>query len=128
MSFVALALGIAIAILGMLGIASPESLAGILRQFQSSAGLFLAAGVRVALGISLFLSAPTSRAPATLRILGVVFLAAGVVMPFLGLEFFTSALDSFLSLGRWAAAVWGVVAIGLGLFVVYAVFPGARPA
>jgi hypothetical protein len=125
-SFVTLALGLAIAVFGMLGIAWPESLTGILRQFQSPNGLCFGAGFRVALGASLLLSATSSRTPEILRVLGVVFLVAGLVMPFLGLDYFRSAIESFLSLGRWAAAAWGVVALGLGLFIVYAVAPGSR--
>jgi hypothetical protein len=125
-SFVTLALGLSIAFFGVLGVAWPESLTGILRQFQSSNGLYFGAGFRVALGASLLLSATSSRAPEILRVLGVVFLVAGLVMPFLGIEYFRSAIESFLSLGRWAAAAWGVVALGLGLFIVYAVAPGSR--
>jgi len=117
-----------IAALGILGIAWPESLAAILRQVQTPAGLYLGAGGRVVLGISLLLSAPGSRAPDTLRVLGLVLLVAGLVMPFLGLEVFRSGLESFLSLGRWAARVWGGVALGFGLFVAYAVAPRSRAA
>jgi hypothetical protein len=127
-SFVSLALGLSIAALGVLGIAWPESLAGILRQFQSAGGLFLGASFRVALGISLLLSASASRNPETLRVLGVVFLVGGLAMPFIGLEFFRSAIDSFLSLGHGAAAIWGVVALALGLFVAYSVAPRSRAA
>jgi len=121
MSFVSLALGLAIAAVGILAIAWPESFAEILYQAQTPAGLYRGAGFRVFLGISLLLSARSSRAPAALRVLGVVFLVAGLVMPFLGFELFRSALESFLSLGPWAVRVWGGVALVLGLFVAYAV-------
>ena len=123
MSFVSIALGVAIAALGLLAIAWPESLAGILRQFQSSAGLFASAGIRVTLGISLLLSASNSRTPATLRVFGVIYLVGGLAAPFLPLEVFVSTIDFFLSLGRGAAIAWGVLALGFGLFVVYAVAP-----
>jgi hypothetical protein len=126
MKYVVLALGLATAALGVVGIGWPESLAEILRRFQSPAGLYIGAVSRIALGGSLLLCARRSRTPDTLRVLGVVFLVAGLVMPFVGLAFFEAAIDSFLSMGRGASAVWGVVAIGLGLFVAYAVTPPRR--
>jgi hypothetical protein len=126
MSFVALAVGLAIAVLGVLGIAWPESLASILRHSQSTAGVYFGAGLRVVLGISLLLSARRSRTPDILRVLGVVFLVAGLVGPLLGLEFLRSGIDVFLSLGRGASAAWGVIALGLGLFIAWAVTPRSR--
>ena len=126
MSIVSLAYGLSIAAFGMLAIALPESFAAMLRQVQTPAGLYLGASGRVLLGISLLLSASRSRAPETLRVLALVFLVAGLVMPFVGLDFFRSAIDTFLSLGRGASAAWGVIALGLGLFIAYAVAPRAR--
>ncbi len=127
MSFVSLALGLSIAVVGLLSIAWPESFAAILREYQTPAGLYFGAGSRVLLGISLLLSAPSSRAPTTLRVLGVVFLVGGLVMPFVGLEVFRASTGSFLSLGSWAVRVWGVVAIGLGLSIAYAVSNSLGP-
>ena len=120
MSFVSLALGLAIAVIGLLSIAWPESFAAILREFQTPA-LYLGAGFRVLFGISLLLSAPSSRAPVTLRVLGVLFVVVGLVMPFRGLEVFRATVESFLSLGSWAVRVWGGVAMGFGLSIAYAV-------
>ncbi len=121
MAFVSLALGLSIAVVGLLSIAWPESLAAILRESQTPAALYLGAGSRVLLGISLLLSAPSSRAPTTLRVLGVIFLVGGLVMPLLGLEVFRASAGSFLSLGSWAVRVWGGVAMGFGLSIAYAV-------
>jgi hypothetical protein len=125
-SFVCLGLSLSIAALGLLAIGSPESFAAILRQVQTPAGLYLGAGGRVLLGVSLFLSAPGSRAPEILRVLAQIFLVAGVAMPFLGLEIFRSILESFLSLGPWATRAWGGVAVGFGLSIAYAVAPRSR--
>ena len=126
MPLVALALGLAIAVLGILSIVSPESLVAMLRHLQTPAGLYFGAGFRMVLGISLFLSAPSSRYPDILRVLGPFFIVAGLILPLFGLEFFRSAIDAFLSLGGWATRVWGLVALGFGLFIVYALAPGSR--
>ena len=121
MSFVSLGLGLSIAVIGLLSIAWPESFAAILRESQTLTALYLGAGSRVLLGISLLLSAPSSRAPATLRVLGMLFLVVGLVMPFRGLEVFRAYAGWFLSLGSWAVRVWGLVAMGFGLSIAYAV-------
>ena len=128
MAFVSFALGLSIAALGILAIAWPESFAALLREAQAPAWLYFGAVTRVALGVSLLLSAPSSRAPETLRVLGLIFLVAGLLMPILGLEFFRSSLQFFLSLDPWAPRAWGCVALGFGLSVVYAVSPPSRPA
>jgi len=119
-------LGLTIAAFGVLAIGWPESFAAILRQAQTPAGLYFGAGSRVVLGISLLLSGPRSRAPEILRVLGLVFLAAGLAMPLFGLDAFRWGLESFSSLGHWAARAWGVVALGFGLFIAFAVAPSSR--
>ena len=123
MSFVALALGLWIAILGALAFLSPRSFGRILRRFTTTAGFYVGIGSRLLLGVSLFLSASDSNAPEALRFLGVLFFLAGLVMPLLGFGSFRSTVDWFFSLGSGAARVWGVVAIGMGLFIAYAVAP-----
>ena len=123
MSVVCLALGLAIVALGFLAVGSPDSFASILREVRTPAGLYFGAGSRVVLGVSLLLSGPRSSAPEILRILGFIFLAAGLAMPFVGLEAFRWSLDAFLSFGPWASRVWGIVALALGLLLAWAVAP-----
>ncbi len=121
MSLVALALGLWIAILGALALLSPQSFARILRRFTTTAGFYVGIGSRLLLGASLFLSAPDSNAPEALRLFGVIFVLAGLVMAGLGFGTFRSAGDWFLSLASGATRTWGVVAIGTGLLIAYAV-------
>ena len=123
MSFVSLALGVAIAALGLLSIFWPESFTGFLRQLQTSTGLYLAAGFRVALGFSLLLCARSSRTPNTLRVLGTILFVGGLLLPFLGLAFLSPAIDVFLSLERGAFVAWGLLAIAFSSFIAYTVAP-----
>jgi hypothetical protein len=69
------------------------------------------------------MAAEKSRAPDILRVLGWVFVAAGLVIPVFGFELFRSVLDAFLAMGYWAARIWGVVALAFGLSIAYAVAP-----
>jgi hypothetical protein len=123
---VSVLLGLLIAGIGTLGIVSPETLFKFFHQIGTPIGLYFAAGGRVILGISLLVSASNSRAPSALKVLGWVFLAAGLLLQIFGFEVFQSALYHFASLGPWAARIWGSVALGLGLYMAYAVVPRRR--
>ena len=63
MTYLAIGIGVLIAGLGALGVASPERLIAILRRYETPGGLRVSAVVRVVLGVALFLAAPTSKAP-----------------------------------------------------------------
>ncbi len=116
-----MALGLWVAVVGSWALLSPQSFVRILRRFTTTAGFYVGIGSRLLLGASLFLSAPDSNAPEALRFFGVVFLFAGLVMAVLGFGTFRSAGDWFLSLASGATRTWGVVAIGTGLLIAYAV-------
>jgi len=123
MAFVALTFGIAIAVLGALGIVVPASLLSISRPFLTPAGLYAAAGLRLVLGTALFLAAPPSRAPKTLRTLGVVIIIAGIVTPLLGVEHARAIVDWWAAHGSVFMRVWAAVALAFGVFLAYAIAP-----
>jgi len=123
MTLVALVLSLFVAALGALGVASPLRLLGVVRYFQTPAGLYFAAALRVVLGVALFFAAPTSRAPELLRILGVVSIVGGVITPFFGLERFRKLLDWWSARGSTFVRAWAAIALAFGLFLAYAVVP-----
>ncbi len=123
MTLVALVLSLFIAALGALGIASPARLLGFVRYFQTPGGLYLAAALRVVLGVALFFTAPTSRAPDLIRILGVVSIVAGLITPFFGLERFRRLLEWWSALGPGFVRAWAAFALVFGLLLAYAVVP-----
>lgn len=102
---------------------SPRTLLGIVRRFQTRAGLYAAAGLRLVLGAALVLAAPTSRAPDVVRILGVLIFASGLVTPWLGLARFRTLLAWWSGRGRGFMRAWAALALVLGLFLAYAVAP-----
>jgi hypothetical protein len=119
--FVALVLGLLIAGLGVLSIASPETFHELLRHLRTPTGMYAAAGLRMILGVSLLVSAKHSRFPTTLMVFGWIFVVGGFLVLLVGFEFFRSAVDSFLLLDHWVARVWGIAALGLGAFFAYSV-------
>jgi uncharacterized membrane protein YidH (DUF202 family) len=119
----ALLLSLLIAALGALGVASPSRLLGLVRYLQTPAGLYVAAALRLVLGLALFFAAPGSRAPELLRILGVVIIVAGLITPFFGLERFRRLLDWWSARGPAFVRVWAAFALAFGLLLAYAVVP-----
>ena len=69
-----------------LGLIAPASLLAVSRPFLNPAGLYAAAGLRLVLGTALFVSAPASRAPTALRVLGVIVIVGGIATPLIGVK------------------------------------------
>jgi hypothetical protein len=113
-------------VIGAAGIVSPGTLTTIRRlYFATPAGLYVAVGIRIAMGLVLILSARASRAPATLRTLGAVVCMQGLAAALLGPERARAVLE-------WEAAqtallrAGAVVALAAGAFIAFAVTT-ARP-
>jgi hypothetical protein len=119
MTFIALILSLSVACLGAVGVASPPRLLAIVQKFQSPAGLYVAMAIRLALGISLFLAAPASRAPDVLRVFGVVIMVAGLITPLFGLERFRRLLDWWAAHGSGFVRLWAAIALAFGLFLSF---------
>jgi len=123
MAIVALVLSLFVAALGALGIVSPMRLLSIVRQFQRPAGLYAAAILRIVLGVALILTAPTSRSPEVVRILGIIILVSGLMTPLLGLERFRRLLNWWSARGSVFMRIWAGFALAFGLLLAYAVVP-----
>ena len=123
MAYAALALSALIAAMGALGVVSPTSLLRIVRHFESPAGIYASAAIRVVFGVVLFLAAPTSRAPDAVRILGGILIVAGAITPLFGLDRFRQLLDWWSSRGTGLVRAWAAFALLFGLAVAIAVAP-----
>ena len=123
MAVVALALGLIVAALGALGVASPSRFLGVVRWFRAPSGLYLAAALRVVYGVALFRAAAASRAPELVRIVGVAVALTGFVEPFLGIERFRRVLDWWSARGSAFVRTWAVLLLAFGLWLAWVVVP-----
>ena len=123
MQIIALVLSLLVAALGAMGVVSPERLLGIVRRFESPAGLLAAAGFRVILGAVLFFAAPDSRAPGVVRILGVLIFAVGLITPLFGVRRFSRLLKWWSARSSLFTRAWAGFALAFGLLLAYAVMP-----
>ena len=123
MLILAFALSLSVVVLGGLGIVSPMMLLGVVRKFESPAGIYAVAALRIMLGVALFLSAPISRVQEVVRILGITIFVMGIITPLFGIERFRRLLNWWSERGPVFMRVWAGFALGFGLFLAYAVMP-----
>jgi hypothetical protein len=119
-------IGVLIMAQGVLGLVSPGMLAGVVRTIQLAPVIYFAAVFRILFGTIFLFAAPESRAPRTLRGLGVLVLVAGVLTPFFGLQFAQRVLDWWSEGGPELVRAWASVVLLVGAFVVYVNIPGRR--
>lgn len=127
MRWLGLALGALVILVGAIGFAAPDLRLSLLRLLMTPAGLYAITAVRIAAGLVLVFLAPASRAPRTLRVLGVLVIVAGLMTPWFGIARSRAVLSWFAgapSMMRLDA----VVAIAAGGFLVYAFRTPARRA
>jgi hypothetical protein len=124
----AMALGLIVAAIGVLGVAAPSVLLEFGRSLQTTNALYSVAAVRVMFGAILLWVAPVSRTPKILRVLGVSIIIAGVFTPFFGVERSRAIFDWWSTQGSFFTRAWAIVAVVFGLFIVYAVASPRRSA
>jgi hypothetical protein len=100
--------GIFVVCIGAWVIFDPERLPEYAMRFVSPTGLWIAIGMRLAVGALLWITAEASRTPRTLRVLGALFVVSAIALAVLGLERLQGIVD-------WGAALDPVMLRGMGL-------------
>jgi FtsH-binding integral membrane protein len=124
----ALAIGLFVAAIGIVGIVAPPSLQAIARYSVTLLGLYVAAAARIAFGVILVRAAPASRAPKVLRLLGLIALVGGLITPFIGVDRARAISDWWSTQGPLVIRLWPALALVFGVFIAYAVKPERRAA
>ena len=122
----AICVGVLMASLGMLGAYLPEDFVAVVSFFQPLPMIYVAALIRAAVGVILWLAAGESKTPIFLRILGAFIFVGGVLTPFFGTAIGRTILDMWTSYGHAMVRTWGLIATALGVFIIYSVM-SARP-
>ncbi len=118
-----IAFGVLVIFMGAWIMVRPFGLKQFADLFLTSSGLWAAAGLRVAFGIALWMAAATSRMPRTLRVLGALFVIGGLALPVMGLERLQGIAEWGASQDGDLLRVAATLAIGLGTFVIWSVWP-----
>jgi len=99
--------------------AAPDLRLSLERSVLTPAGLYAIAALRIAIGLVFVLTAPASRAPRTLRMLGLIVITAGVTTPWFGVTRARAVLDWWASAGPLLMRLDAGVGMALGGFLVY---------
>jgi hypothetical protein len=118
----ALLVALATIVVGIVGIASPDLLTAVRREyFAAPLGLYGAGALRVAMALVVILSAPASRAPKTLRVLGAAMCLQALVATLAGPERAREILEWEAQQGAAVLRLGAAGALAAGCFLAFAV-------
>jgi uncharacterized protein YjeT (DUF2065 family) len=126
------ALGLLIALffvcLGVVALIAPYALLSLAPHIVTPTGLYIAAALRIVIGLVLLGAALASRMPKTLRVFGIVALIAGVGTLFLGVDRARAIASWGSNQGGSAIRVFGLLALVVGGVIAYALVANRRAA
>jgi hypothetical protein len=99
---------------------APKSLKAILAHFVTSDRFYFVAFLRVVFGVLFLLAADGSRWPVFVKVMGVFFIFAGVVMPIIGGLQLKLLAEWWMRRNNSIIRVWAIIAVVLGALIVYA--------
>jgi hypothetical protein len=108
-------------LIGAYGIASPGGLASFVRSWEGPLGVWVGSATRILLGVALWSAAPSSRAPAVLKILGVVSLLSGIALPFIGASRLTRLISWWSGKSPTFHRGWSAAAVAVGAFLFWSI-------
>ena len=123
MRYPAIAIGFVIAILGTTVVVAPALPLAIAESLLNPVGLYVVAGGRVVIGIVILLAAGISRAPITLRILGIFIIIAGFATPIIGVERSRALFEWWVSQGEGLMRAAAGIVMLIGASLIYALLP-----
>ena len=125
MRWLGFVIGVLIILGGVMSFLAPDLLLPLGRSMITPGGLYAIAAVRIVLGVIFVLSAPASRAPRTLRVLGAIVIIAGLITPWFGVTRSLAAINWWASAAPSLKRFTAGVAMALGGFLVYVFRPPA---
>ena len=119
MRLLGLAIGALVILVSALSLAVPDLRLLLERTVLTPTGLYVIAGARIAIGLVFVVAAPVSRAPRTIRVLGLIVIVAGLLTPWFGVARSRAVVDWVTRAGPWSMRFAGVVGMAIGGFLVY---------
>ena len=119
MRLLGLVIGALVILVSAISFAVPDLKLSLERSAMTPTGLYAIAVLRIAIGLVFVLTAPASRAPRTLRVLGLVVIIAGLTTPWVGVTRARATLNWVASAGPLLMRLDASVGMVLGGFLVY---------
>jgi hypothetical protein len=115
----ALILCAAIAAMGAIVIVKPALAHDWARLLADKTGMWIATAIRAVLALGLLAAASESKAPGTLKILGLLILIVAILIPILGVDRHRRMIDWWLARKRAVQMVCGATAFVFGIGLIY---------
>ena len=128
MRLAGLLIALFVVVVGVVGVITPETLIGVGRNILTPGGMYAIAALRIGLGLVLTLAARGSRAPKTLRVIGLVVVIAGIATPLIGADRSRALLEWEVAQGTAPIRVGAAIAVPLAGLLAFALAPRRRPA
>jgi hypothetical protein len=119
MRWLGLVIGVLVILTSAISFAVPDLRLSLERSVTTPAGFYAIAALRIAIGLVFVLAAPASRAPRTLRGLGLIVIIAGVTTPWFGVARARAVLDWLASAGPLLMRLDAGMGMAMGGFLVY---------
>jgi len=119
MRLLGLVIGALVILASAISFAVPDQRLSLERSLMTPTGLFAISTLRIAIGLVFVFAAPASRAPRTLRVLGLVVVIAGLSAPWFGVDRARAVVNWLASAGPFLMRLDAVVGMALGGFLVY---------
>jgi hypothetical protein len=123
MTQLAFVIGLCISAVGVAGMLAPSGLVWLAGQFDRPGAFYAIAAVRIAFGLILIATPPTSRMPRALRTLGYIIVILGLsaaVAGFAAIGPARGAIEWWMRQGAGIIRLTSVLVLALGGFVAYA--------
>ena len=120
MRWLGLAIGALVILVSALSFAVPDLRLALEESVLTPTGLYAIAALRIAIGLVFVFAAPASRAPRTLRVLGLVVIIAGLTTTWFGVTRAQAILNWVASAGPLLMRLDACVGMAMGGFLVYA--------
>jgi len=108
-------------ILGVIGLFAPQRLFALAQFTTTPTGIFVVAGVRLAIGAILIAVSSRSRFPTVLRVLGALAIVGGFATLALGSVRARLIVDWISGQGVTLVRAFGIFALAIGSFLAYAI-------
>jgi len=112
-------IGMTVLVISVAALIVPGVFRGMIKAFRPQSMLYVGALIRVAVGLVLLAAAPGCRFPLGVQILGVVTIAAGVVLPFLKGAAKDALFDWAVNMPSSALRGFALMGVVLGAFLAY---------
>jgi hypothetical protein len=119
MRWLGLAIGVLVILVSAISVAAPDLRLSLERSVITPVGLYTIAAMRIAIGLLFVLAAPASRAPRTLRALGLIVIIAGLLTPWFGVARALAVVNWLASTGPLLMRLDALVGMAIGGFLVY---------